>query len=151
MLIDNLRLDQWRTLEPILRQYFRVEEQGLFYSILPTATQYARNAIFAGMLPSEMKSVSRASGSPRTRRAARTPTRRSSCWGSCSGWAEGEGQLPQDRNLNAGRKLSERLDDLSGNALERDRLQLRGHAEPRPYGHGSDRESWPRTMPPTAA
>jgi hypothetical protein len=33
----------------------RVEEQGLFYSILPTATQYARNALFAGMMPSEIE------------------------------------------------------------------------------------------------
>lgn len=55
VLIDNLRLDQWRVLEPILGEFFRVEEQGLFYSILPTATQYARNALFAGMMPSEIE------------------------------------------------------------------------------------------------
>ncbi len=55
VLIDNLRLDQWRTLEPIVSQYFRVEEQELFYSILPTATQYARNAIFAGMMPGDIE------------------------------------------------------------------------------------------------
>jgi hypothetical protein len=45
VLIDNLRLDQWRVLEPIISEFFRVDEEGLFYSILPTATQYARNAI----------------------------------------------------------------------------------------------------------
>lgn len=55
VLIDNLRLDQWRVLEPILAELFRIEDQGLFYSILPTATQYARNALFAGMMPSEIE------------------------------------------------------------------------------------------------
>ena len=55
ILIDNLRLDQWRLLEPILGQFYRIEEQGMFYSILPTATQYARNAIFACMMPSEIE------------------------------------------------------------------------------------------------
>ena len=55
VLIDNLRLDQWRVLEPMVSEYFRVEEEGLFYSILPTATQYARNAIFSGLMPSEIE------------------------------------------------------------------------------------------------
>lgn len=55
VLIDNLRLDQWRTIEPIISDLFKVEEQGLFYSILPTATQYARNALFAGMMPSDIQ------------------------------------------------------------------------------------------------
>ncbi|MBV6405987.1 MAG: PglZ domain-containing protein [Flavobacteriales bacterium] len=55
VLIDNLRLDQWRVLEPIINEHFRVEEQDLFFSILPTATQYARNALFAGMMPGEIE------------------------------------------------------------------------------------------------
>lgn len=55
VLIDNLRLDQWRVLEPIVSEFFKVEEQGLFYSILPTATQYARNALFAGMMPADIE------------------------------------------------------------------------------------------------
>ena len=55
LLIDNLRLDQWRVIEPIVSEYFKVEDQGMFYSILPTATQYARNALFAGMMPSEIE------------------------------------------------------------------------------------------------
>lgn len=55
VLIDNLRLDQWRTIEPIVAGLFKVEQQGLFYSILPTATQYARNALFAGMMPSDIQ------------------------------------------------------------------------------------------------
>ncbi len=55
VLIDNLRLDQWRVIEPIVNEYFKVEEQGMFYSILPTATQYARNALFAGMMPADIE------------------------------------------------------------------------------------------------
>lgn len=55
LLIDNLRYDQWKVLQPVINQYFRVEEEELFCSILPTATQYARNALFAGLLPSEIE------------------------------------------------------------------------------------------------
>ncbi len=55
VLIDNLRLDQWRVIEPIVSELFKVEEQGMFYSILPTATQYARNALFAGMMPADIE------------------------------------------------------------------------------------------------
>lgn len=54
VLIDNLRLDQWRAIQPIFTELFRLVEEDSFYSILPTATQYARNAIFAGMLPIEI-------------------------------------------------------------------------------------------------
>ncbi|MGK7391731.1 MAG: PglZ domain-containing protein [Candidatus Cyclobacteriaceae bacterium M2_1C_046] len=54
LLIDNLRFDQWKILEPIISQYFTVEQEELYYSILPTTTAYSRNAIFAGMLPSEI-------------------------------------------------------------------------------------------------
>jgi len=55
LLIDNLRYDQWKMLQPIFNEYFRTEEESTFYSILPTATQYARNAIFAGLMPSEIE------------------------------------------------------------------------------------------------
>ncbi len=55
ILIDNLRFDQWKIIQPMLQDYFKVEEEQSFYSILPTATQYARNAIFSGLLPSEIE------------------------------------------------------------------------------------------------
>ena len=51
ILIDNLRFDQWRTIMPIFLETFRLVEEDTFYSILPTATHYARNAIFTGLLP----------------------------------------------------------------------------------------------------
>lgn len=55
VLIDNLRYDQWRIIQPLISEYFRIQEDELYLSILPTATQYARNAIFAGLMPSEIE------------------------------------------------------------------------------------------------
>ncbi len=55
VLIDNLRFDQWKTIQHIFAESFRIHEEETFYSILPTATQYARNAIFAGMLPVDIE------------------------------------------------------------------------------------------------
>lgn len=55
VLVDNLRYDQWKIISPIIAEYFRIESEETYYSILPTATQYARNAIFSGLLPSEME------------------------------------------------------------------------------------------------
>ncbi len=55
VLIDNLRFDQWKTIQPIFAESFRIHEEETFYAILPTATQYARNAIFAGMLPIDIE------------------------------------------------------------------------------------------------
>ena len=52
--MDNLRWDQWKILEPVITEFFDVEEETFFYSILPTSTQYSRNAIFAGMMPAEI-------------------------------------------------------------------------------------------------
>lgn len=54
LLLDNLRWDQWKILEPVITELFDVEEESFFYSILPTSTQYSRNAIFAGMMPGEI-------------------------------------------------------------------------------------------------
>ena len=55
IVIDNLRYDQLRVLEPIINNYYKVETETTFFSILPTATQYARNAIFSGLTPLEME------------------------------------------------------------------------------------------------
>ena len=51
IVIDNFRLDQWRSVSPLLSEYFNVVEDAIYTSILPTATQYARNAIFSGLMP----------------------------------------------------------------------------------------------------
>ena len=54
IVVDNLRYDQWKMMESTVTEYFNVEEDDAYYSILPTTTAYARNAIFSGMLPLEM-------------------------------------------------------------------------------------------------
>lgn len=56
ILIDNLRLDQWWTIKDILSPNFSINED-LYYSILPTATQYARNSIFSGLMPSQISEM----------------------------------------------------------------------------------------------
>jgi len=57
VVIDNLRYDQWRVIEPLISDYYKKVEETSFYSILPTATQYSRNAIFSGLMPSEMQKI----------------------------------------------------------------------------------------------
>lgn len=54
VVIDNLRLDQWKIIEPLLSEYFLVEKDDTYFSILPTTTAFSRNAIFSGMMPSDM-------------------------------------------------------------------------------------------------
>lgn len=55
ILIDNLRLDQWKIIAPEILHLFRLRQEEVYCSILPTATQYARNAIFAGLMPQEIQ------------------------------------------------------------------------------------------------
>ncbi|MCX7549524.1 bifunctional response regulator/alkaline phosphatase family protein [Xanthomarina sp. F2636L] len=57
VVIDNLRYDQWKAFEPIVNNYYKKVSESPFYSILPTATQYARNAIFSGLMPSDMEKL----------------------------------------------------------------------------------------------
>jgi CheY-like chemotaxis protein len=52
--IDNLRYDQWKILEPTILEFFNLQQEESYYSILPTTTAYARNSIFSGLLPAEM-------------------------------------------------------------------------------------------------
>jgi DNA-binding response OmpR family regulator len=52
IVLDNFRYDQWKTIETELSD-FEIDEQ-LYCSILPTATQYARNAIFSGLMPDQI-------------------------------------------------------------------------------------------------
>ncbi|MDR1722800.1 MAG: PglZ domain-containing protein [Tannerella sp.] len=56
ILIDNFRLDQWLTVKNLLSDTFTFDE-SLYYSILPTATQYARNSIFSGLMPIQIEKM----------------------------------------------------------------------------------------------
>lgn len=55
VVVDNLRFDHWKAIQPALTDVFRLTEEDLYYSLLPTATQYCRNALFAGMLPVDIE------------------------------------------------------------------------------------------------
>jgi hypothetical protein len=55
LVIDNFRYDQWKFVQPLLEQYYRVERDDIYYTIVPTTTQFARNAMFAGLMPSEIE------------------------------------------------------------------------------------------------
>jgi CheY-like chemotaxis protein len=57
IVIDNLRLDQWKTLYPTLSEFFRIEKEELYCSILPTTTQYARNSLFSGLMPLAIRQI----------------------------------------------------------------------------------------------
>ena len=56
VVLDNFRYDQWRILAQELSKQFDLDED-LYYSILPTATQYARNAIFSGLMPNKIAAM----------------------------------------------------------------------------------------------
>jgi DNA-binding NarL/FixJ family response regulator len=55
LIIDNFRYDQWKLIQPLISDYFLVDEEEIYCSILPTATQYSRNAIFAGLMPADIE------------------------------------------------------------------------------------------------
>ncbi len=53
IVMDCMRLGQWRAIAPLVSEFFEIEEE-LYSSILPTATPYARNALFSGLFPDEL-------------------------------------------------------------------------------------------------
>jgi DNA-binding response OmpR family regulator len=57
IIIDNFRFDQWKIIREMLNEYYTFPEEGMYCSILPTATQYARNAIFSGLLPLQIQQM----------------------------------------------------------------------------------------------
>jgi hypothetical protein len=57
LVIDNLRYDHWKAIQPLVSRYYHVKSDDVYYSILPTATQYARNAMFSGLMPSEIHKI----------------------------------------------------------------------------------------------
>jgi CheY-like chemotaxis protein len=55
IVIDNFRFDQWKAIQPMVEEFYRTEKEDIYYSIIPTTTQYARNAMFAGLMPAEIE------------------------------------------------------------------------------------------------
>ncbi|MDD5184335.1 MAG: bifunctional response regulator/alkaline phosphatase family protein [Paludibacter sp.] len=57
ILVDNFRYDQWKIIRELLNEFYQINEEELYCSMLPTATQYARNAIFSGLLPLQIQQM----------------------------------------------------------------------------------------------
>ena len=90
ILIDSMRIDQWLIIEPMLAEHFRIT-RDYYFSILPTATPYARNAIFSGYIsPGTSSIISRISGrrAKRTRTAATGSSTSSSMSLSAANWSD---------------------------------------------------------------
>lgn len=57
VLVDNFRYDQWKIIRELMSEFFTFTEEDLYCSMLPTATQYARNAIFSGLMPLQIQQM----------------------------------------------------------------------------------------------
>ena len=57
ILVDNFRYDQWKVIRELLSEFYQFNDEGVYCSMLPTATQYARNAIFSGLLPLQIQQM----------------------------------------------------------------------------------------------
>ena len=55
LVIDNLRYDQWKMIAPFIENHYSTKEESTYFSLLPTATHYSRNALFSGLTPLEMQ------------------------------------------------------------------------------------------------
>jgi len=112
IVVDCLRLDQWRVLEPLLAPFFDTETTH-YFAVLPTATPYSRNSLFSGLFPGEI--------------AARLPD----WWGNAD---------REDESLNAHEKelLESHLEELVGKTPDR-RASSRLVGECRPRGRVAQR------------
>lgn len=57
LVLDNLRYDHWIALRSLLSEYYTVTDDSLYFSILPTTTQYARNSLFSGLMPADIEKL----------------------------------------------------------------------------------------------
>ena len=57
VVVDNFRYDQWLIIRELLSEFFTFTDEETYCSILPTATQYARNAIFSGLMPLQIQQM----------------------------------------------------------------------------------------------
>ena len=55
LILDNFRYDQWKAIQPYISELFTIQQDEAYFSILPTATNYARNSMFAGMMPMDIQ------------------------------------------------------------------------------------------------
>jgi len=118
ILIDNLRYDQWKVLQPLFEQFFRIENDDIYYSILPTTTQYARNALFSGLLPSEIEKKYRKYWVNEDEEGTKNQYEEELLTEQLKRWGK-DIKLSYHKilNLNAGRKLVDSMPNLMQNNL----------------------------------
>lgn len=118
ILIDNLRYDQWKSIQPLIEENFRTEADDLYFSILPTTTQYARNALFSGLMPSEIRKrfpkywVDEEDEGTKNQYESELLGEQLKRFGKDIKYS-----YNKVLNLNAGKKLSEGMSNLMGNKL----------------------------------
>ncbi len=119
VVIDNLRHDQWRVIQPVLEEYYITEEEKSFYSILPTATQYARNALFAGLMPLEIQKRFKDKWVGDTDEEGKNQYEEDFLQDQLKRLGRGDMKFSYHKitNHNAGKKLAENISNLMGNQL----------------------------------
>ena len=119
VVIDNLRQDQWKIIQPVLDQYYVTEEERTFYSILPTATQYARNALFAGLMPLEIQKRFKEKWIEDTDDEGKNLYEEDFLADQLKRLGQGDIRFSYNKitNYNQGKKLAENMANLSGNQL----------------------------------
>ena len=118
VVIDNLRLDQWQTIAPQLKDSFRVTENSSYLSILPTSTQYARNALFAGMMPADIQRITPQYWKTEEDEGSKNQFEEELLNGLLSRLGiEGKTSYHKVTNLAAGKKLADSFHETKGEVL----------------------------------
>lgn len=119
VLIDNLRYDQWKSIEPYLANYFSIDKDEVYFSMLPTATQYSRNAIFSGLLPSEMEKLFPEFWKNDTDQGGKNMFEKEFLEAQLNRLGKGNLKFSYNKitNIDAGKKLADNMNSLSNNNL----------------------------------
>ena len=118
LLIDNLRYDQWKAIQPLIEEYYRVDKDEIYYGILPTTTQYARNAMFSGLMPSEIEKRFPQYWTPEDREGSKNQFESELLGEQLKRFGKNvKYSYNKILNLNAGKKLTDNLSNLYHNDL----------------------------------
>jgi CheY-like chemotaxis protein len=119
IVIDNLRYDQWKMIESSISSEFRIDEESLYLSILPTATQYSRNAIFSGLMPLEMERLHKDWWKNDTDEGGKNMFEEQFLSAQLQRLGKGHLKMSYNKitNIDAGRKLADNMQNLSHNQL----------------------------------
>ena len=119
VVIDNLRYDQWKMIESSITSDFRIDDESLYYSILPTATQYSRNAIFSGLLPLEMERLHKDWWKNDTDEGGKNMFEEQFLLAQLNRLVKSQIKTSYNKitNIDAGRKLVDNMQNLSHNNL----------------------------------